>query len=184
MNYSALEKNVIEVMEEQQAKLGFDKETVYLFYPVDSVALMLAIPAQEKGLTEALNGFCAHVRSRLGDVSYVLRDGRVSFAVPTQGAEYVRDRLREDSFIVRLVRMLLDYASLDAVIGLFKAYSDKVCIRNMPAHEEFDCLVYFEDGIPDGFYYCLKEEHEHVTYHRFTKADFAAFGFDLTEDQE
>jgi hypothetical protein len=38
--------------------------------------------------------------------------------------------------------------------------------------EDFDCLVYFEDGQPDSFRYCLTQEGCHVIYHRFTIEDF------------
>ena len=78
----------------------------------------------------------------------------------------------------------MHHATVEQVIDLFREYSHKVCIRRMPANEEFDYLVYFEDGEPDAFFYCLKAEHGHVTYHRFTKADFEAFGFDLTEEEK
>ena len=182
MNYSALERNVIEVMEEQQAKLGFDGNAVYLFYPVDSVAAMLDVPAQEETLTEALKGFCGHIKDKLGEVSCIIREGRVTFVVSAQGGEYVKGRLNDRSFIVRLIAMVSSHAaSADGVIALFREYSDKVCVRKMPENEEFDYLVYFEDGEPDAFLYCLKEEMGHVTYHRFTKADFEAFRFDMTE---
>lgn len=182
MDYSALERNLIEVMEEQQAKLGFDGETINLFYPVDSVAMMIGLDPQEKTLTEALNGFCAHAEEKLGKIAYAVHEGRVSFAIPSEGGKYVSGRLNENSFIVRLVGMVASHrASIEKVIDLFKEYSDQVCIRKMPAHEEFDYLVYFSDGEPDSFWYCLKEEMGHVTYHRFTKMDFEAFGFEMTE---
>ncbi|MBR5231883.1 MAG: DUF3877 family protein [Clostridia bacterium] len=182
MDYSALERNIIEVMEEQQAKLGFDGETVNLFYPVDSVAMMLGVDSREQTLTEALKGFCAYAEEKLGEISCAIYDGRVSFAIPAKGGQYVSSRLKENSFIVRLVRLVASHrASIKQIIDLFKEYSDKVCVRKMPAHEEFDYLVFFSDGTPDSFWYCLKEEMGHVTYHRFTKADFEAFGFEIAE---
>ena len=44
--------------------------------------------------------------------------------------------------------------------------------------EEFDLLLYFPDGKPDSYYYCLKQEGEHVLYHRFTREDYLSFGFE------
>lgn len=35
--------------------------------------------------------------------------------------------------------------------------------------EEFNYLIYFEDGTPDDSYYCFTEEGEHLIYHRFSK---------------
>ena len=45
---------------------------------------------------------------------------------------------------------------------------------------EFDWLVYFEDGKPDAYCYCIADEGCHLTYHRFTKEDYEAFGFETT----
>ena len=178
MNCAKLERNVIEVMQEQQVKLGFDGNAVYLFYPLSSLGLLLDVDADEETLTAALDGFCAHVRGRLGNVEFSIRDGRVSLSIPPEGCEYVKRGLKEDSFIVRLIRMVAGHhAHMEDVIALFKEYSAHVHAEKMPDGEEFDYLVYFPDGEPDSFYYCLKEDMGHVTYHRFTKADYEAFGF-------
>ena len=178
MNYEKLERNIIEVMEEQQLKLGFDGNAVYLFYPLSSLASLLDVCNEEKTILAALKAFCVHVRGRLGDIRCELRDGRVSFEVPAAGCEYVKRHLDENGFIARLIGMVAGHhAHLQDVIALFKEYSANVQVEKMPAGEEFDYLVYFEDGEPDGFYYCLKEEMGHVTYHRFTREDYCSFGF-------
>ncbi len=178
MNLTALERNVIEVMEEQQAKLGFDGNAVYLFYPLSSLASLLGVSAEEETILQALNAFCADVHSRLGQVEYALRDERVSLVISKEGGEYVRRGLDENKFIVQLIRLVSSHhASAEDVIALFRAYDENVHIEKMPANEEFDYLVYFPSGEPDGFYYCLKEDMGHVTYHRFTKTDYEDFGF-------
>ncbi len=178
MNLSALEKNVIEVMEEQQAKLGFDGSAVYLFYPLSSLSLLLGVCSGEKTILEALNAFCTNVRDRLGKVEYTLHEDRVSLCIPPKGGEYVKQGLDENKFIVRLIRLVSSHhASMDDVLALFRQYSDHVHVEKMAEGAEFDCLVYFESGEPDGFYYCLKEDMGHVTYHRFTQDDYQAFGF-------
>ena len=41
----------------------------------------------------------------------------------------------------------------------------------------FVFLVYFEDGIPDDYRYCLSLEGEHMIYHKFTPEDYEDFGF-------
>jgi len=178
MKFETLERNVIEVMEEQQAKLGFDGNAVYLFYPLSSLASLLGVCPEEKTILEALNAFCAHARNRLGEVEFTLRDGRVTLVIPAEGGEYVRQRLDDGKFIVRLIRMVASHrASMEDVLALFRSYDAKVHIEKMPENEEFDYLAYFAAGEPDTFYYCLKEDMGHVTYHRFTQEDYHAFGF-------
>lgn len=50
-------------------------------------------------------------------------------------------------------------------------YSENVhCEKNTTS--DFDYLIYFEDGQPDAYRYCLKEEVGHMIYHRYTKADY------------
>ncbi|MBD5159206.1 MAG: DUF3877 family protein [Ruminococcus sp.] len=49
-------------------------------------------------------------------------------------------------------------------------------------NDEFNYLVYFVDGIPDEYLYCLTVEEEidghlHITYHRFTREDYEELGF-------
>lgn len=178
MNYEKLERNIIEVMEEQLAKLGFDGNAVYLFYPLSSVASLLGMRSETEAILEALNGFCAHVQQRLGDISISLRDGRIVFEIPPKGGLYVKEHLREDCFIVRLIHLVAGHhAQICDVLNLFRAYDENVHIEKMQPGEEFDYLVYFESGEPDAFYYCLKEDMGHVTYHRFTKNDYEGFGF-------
>lgn len=178
MNFEKLERNITDVLEEQLAKLGFDGNAVYLFYPLSSVASLLGISQEENAILEALNGFCAHAEKRLGKVAFVLREGRISFEIPPQGSLYVKDHLRDDSFIGRLIRMVAGHrAGIEDVLHLFREYDENVHVQKMPEGAEFDFLVYFESGKPDAFYYCLKEDMGHVTYHRFTKEDYEGFGF-------
>ena len=42
---------------------------------------------------------------------------------------------------------------------------------------EFDYLVYFENGEPDSYRYCITVEADHIIYHRYTKEDYAEFEF-------
>lgn len=178
MNYTALERNVIEVLEEQQAKLGFDGGTVFLFYPLSSLSSLLGVCLDENTAQEAINGFCAHVREKLGELECIMRDGRVTMAVPPIGSRYVQAGLDESKFIVRLIRLVSSHrATMEDVLQLFREYSDHIHVERMTDNEEFDYLVYFEEGEPDAFYYCLKEDMGHLTYHRFTKTDYEAFGF-------
>jgi hypothetical protein len=65
---------------------------------------------------------------------------------------------------------------MEDVFAVFRKYSDSVHIESV-SHGEFDYLVYFEDGQPDSFRYCLTEEGEHVIYHRFTIEDYRDFSF-------
>jgi hypothetical protein len=65
---------------------------------------------------------------------------------------------------------------MEAVIAVFHNYSDHVHVEQV-ANGDFDYLVYFEDGRPDAYRYCLTQEGCHVIYHRFTPEDYHDFYF-------
>ena len=66
--------------------------------------------------------------------------------------------------------------TLDEVMDVFHAYSEHVHVEKTTG-TGFDYLVYFEDGIPDDYRYCLSLEGEHMIYHKFTPEDYEDFGF-------
>lgn len=66
--------------------------------------------------------------------------------------------------------------TLDEVMEVFHAYSRHVHLEKTTG-TGFDYLVYFEDGIPDDYRYCLSLEGEHMIYHKFTPEDYEDFGF-------
>ena len=68
MNYEKLEKNIVDVIKEQQAKLGYMKEKVRLYYPLSSLNHFFGTEESPEGMRNLLEGFCNHIRDRLGNV--------------------------------------------------------------------------------------------------------------------
>ena len=89
MNYAKLEKNIIDVIKEQQAKLGYIKEKVRLYYPLNSLNHFFGTEEGAEGMRKVLEGFRDCIRDRLGDVEVSEKDGRFCFLIPEEGAEYV-----------------------------------------------------------------------------------------------
>ena len=59
--------------------------------------------------------------------------------------------------------------SFDDILAVFHQFSDKVHCEKLEGNEEFDYLVYFEDGTPDSYRYCIKlDDDGDAVYHRFT----------------
>ena len=62
----------------------------------------------------------------------------------------------------------------EALRQLFSRFSpDSVCER-MADGGDFQYVLYFPDGTVDPYYYCITDEMGHLTYHRFTRADYLA----------
>ena len=165
-------------MEEQQIKLGFDDSTVWLFYPLTSLNALLNVTLSECEMLSALGLFVQHVKGRLGNIEVSSREGRFGFAIPFEGTEYVRKNLNESKFIVRFIRAISKHGcTIDELLSLCRQYSEHVCFEKMNEDSEFDYLIYFTDGVPDEFYYCIKEDLGHMTYHRFMREDYHGFDF-------
>ena len=80
-------------------------------------------------------------------------------------------------FLVRFINTVARHGcTLDEVMNVFHSYSKHVHMEKTTG-TGFDYLVYFEDGIPDDYRYCLSLEGEHMIYHKFTPEDYEDFGF-------
>lgn len=172
MTFAKLEKNIIDVMKEEQVKLGYRRETIRLFYPVLSLNRLLDTDYEAKQMADILNLFCDYVKDRLGRIEISNRGESFCFTIPEQGAEYVHKNMGDKEFIIDFINTVSKHGvTMDEVLQQFYKYSDKVHVEKA-SHGEFDYLVYFENGKPDDFRYCITDEGCHIIYHRFTVDDY------------
>lgn len=204
MDYTRLENNIMDVIKEEQVKLGYRSETIRLYYtfsslnhllgqtetprmpgnlentlPQENAASLLSDPDK---MLERLQEFCEKVSDRLGavQVSRVEKE-RFCFLIPPKGVDYVHLHLKSSDFICEFIHTIERHGcSIEEVFSVFRKHSSKVHIEKV-THGEFDYLVYFEDGIPDAFRYCLTDEGGHIIYHRFTEEDYKDFDFGVLE---
>ena len=177
MEYSKLEKNMIEVLKEEQAKLGYRSEKMRLYYPLQSLNRFLGTNFSPEEMQAELRGFSLWAKERLGDIEVSRNKESFCFLLPPQASDFVHGHMGDAEFICDLVRTVSRHgATLEEVLGQFYRHSDHVHVEKA-AHGEFDYLVYFEDGKPDAFRYCITEEGGHITYHRFTEEDYLDFAF-------
>lgn len=179
MSYQELEKNITDVIKEQQIKLGFMKETVRLYYPMDSLIRMLDMEGSSSAedVAGALEDFSNSVSERLGKIHVSYKKERFCLRIPPEGVTYVHEHTDDREFLKAFIdHVNTGNSSIEAMTSLFKEYSDQVVVEAMD-HEEFDYVLYFEDENPDNYRYMVKFEPLHTIYHRFTKKDFEAFDF-------
>lgn len=177
MDFSRLERNIIDVIKEEQIKLGYRSETVRLYYPLLSLNRFLGQELDEAGMKSALEDFRKAVCGRMGDISISNRAERFCIAIPPEGVAYVHDNMEASEFIRDFIRTIEKHGcTIDDLLEQFRRYSDKVHVEKAE-HGEFDYLVYFEDGRPDEFRYCITDEGCHMIYHRFTAEDYVDFEF-------
>ncbi|MDO5549905.1 MAG: DUF3877 family protein [Lachnospiraceae bacterium] len=178
MNIQNLERNIVDLIEEEQIKLGYLSETVRLYYPLDSLNRFLQQEYDTAQMQAALKEFSSHVQERLGEIQVSHKGSRFCLAVPPEGAAYIYKHSKKDGFLTDFIRTIEKHGcTLEDLLQQFWKYSCHVHVEKAD-HGEFDYLVYFEDGIPDEFRYCLTDEGCHMIYHRFTIDDYNDFHFD------
>lgn len=177
MDFTKLEKNICDVINEEQIKLGYRKEVVRLYYPLLSLNRFLSSQLGVGEMLKALGEFCNVVRERFGDIEVSNKGERFCFCLPVEASEYVHEHTSQDGFLRDFINTVSRHGvTIDEVVAQFKKYSDCVHVEKV-SHGEFDYLVYFEDGLPDSYRYCLTDEGSHVIYHRFTIEDYEDFDF-------
>ena len=71
MYFDRLEKNLIDIIKEEQAKLGFRKEAIRLYYPLSSLNHFFEAEDSEAEMLARLSGFPASLTKKLGNVTAV-----------------------------------------------------------------------------------------------------------------
>ena len=89
--FIALEKNIIEVIKEEQLKIGYRNETIRLYYPIESICNLFGNSYTIAELADVLNQFCEFVKERLGNVEHSNVGMRFCFIIPPKGVDYVHE---------------------------------------------------------------------------------------------
>lgn len=175
--FDRLHGSLVGVIQEAQTKIGYDRHAITFYYPASSVAHMLG--TAEDAVERALRGFAAHEAPTLGAVEVVRDDERFCIYVPAEGVEYVHEKVPDSGFLKAFLAVVSGFeVSLDDILAVFHRFSDEVVCEKIEGSDEFDYLVYFKNGEPDGYRYCIKLEDDGcASYHRFIREDYEAFGF-------
>ena len=177
MDYHKLERSLMDVVKEEQAKLGYRKEEIRLYYPLSSLNHFFDTQADAEEMEQILKGFAEDTKDRLGNVLSSHKGDRFCFYIPGQGAEYVHEHMAENEFIRELVELVGRHGcTLDEIQKLFEAQGKPLHMEPIN-NGEFDLLIRFENDSEDPYYYCFKDEGCHIIYHRFLPEDYADFGF-------
>ena len=161
--FEKLENSLIDVIKEEQAKLGFKEEKIHLYYPLSSLNHFFLAQDSADEMAARLQNLPEKLTSKLGEVRVSHKGDRFCFYIPEPGSVYVHENMKENEFI----KVLLD---------LFASYWEKTESQEMD-NGEFDFYIRFLDKADDTYYYCFKDEGFHFIYHRFLPEDYEDFGF-------
>lgn len=177
LNFDALKKNLIDIIKEFQIKLGYAETSMGLYYPLDSLNRLLDADLSLDEMQEVLFDFSESVKETLGNIICTHEGARFCFMIPAEGVSYVYHKTKNNPFLREFIAQSEKTdCTIDDFVNIFQRHSDNVICEKMN-HGEFDYLIYFEDGVPDDYRYCIKFEGNHTIYHRFTPKDYEAFEF-------
>ena len=177
IDFTPLENSLIGIVMETQIKLGYSKNDLRLYYPLASLNRMFDTDFTPAEMEEALKDFGKFSENKLGNVSATAMGDNFCFLIPAEGTAYVHEKAEDNSFLKEFIQETQKpERTIDDLLRIFNKYSDKVYAHKID-NEEFDWLVYFEDGVPDDYRYCIKFEYGMTTCHSFTPKDLEALGF-------
>ena len=178
INMNELEKNLMDMLAEQQLKLGFRKEQVTFYYPKASLEHLLGVKPGD-GISEKLSLFLKEAETRLGKIEISHTGERFRIVVPEEGSVYVREHMGEQTFLKAFLEEISKPSCTpEGLKALFEQFGGREgIVAQKLQDEEFDCLYYFKSGEPDRYRYCVTFEEHHAAYHRFLPLDYADFGF-------
>ena len=178
--YGRLEKSLVDLMKEEQAKLGFRKEAVRLYYPLSTLQHFFDCRDGEKEMLQRLQELPDGLCSRLGTVTVTAKGERFCFFIPEEGSVYVKEHMKPNEFIRNLVEKVGRHGcTMEEIKELFCSRSPEPgSVEYHPVDNgEFDWLIRFVNDPEDSYYYCFKQEGMHMIYHRFLPEDYEDFAF-------
>ena len=177
MGFERLYKNLIDIIKEEQAKLGFRKEEIRLYYPLISLNHFFEANDDVDEMQTRLEQFPEEVKKKLGDICVTHKKDRFCLHIPEQGSVYVHEHMAENEFIKKLVELMMNHGiKKEDILAIFQKEAKDIRVGDMH-NGEFDFWVRFPEENEDEYYYCFKDEGCHMIYHRFLPEDYADFGF-------
>ena len=187
--YGRLAKSLIDIVKEQQAKLGYRKEIVRLYYPLSTLRhffecagadnKIAAGVISEQQMLEILapENLPKQLTDTIGEIKVTAKNERFCIEIPPKGSEYVHENTADNEFISELIALVGTHGcTMEQITELFYKYSDDIEKKEMQ-NGEFDCYIRFLNDPDDTYYYCFHDEGCHIIYHRFLPQDYADFEF-------
>ena len=165
MDPSDLEDRIVSTVQEMQVKLGQSSGSLSLYLPLDCL---------DGDVEEEIARFREHVRPKLGDVACTLDDDRVRITVSEEGCRYVAG-LPVSPVLLTMVDAVMSRESLDGIKARLEKVSKGLVWKEVDG-DGFDHIAYFTDGT-DPYVYCIDSDCGPISYHRFSRRDYEAFGF-------
>lgn len=176
MNIDRFLENIIEQIKEAQLKLGFAKEVIRLYFPVESLCRLLQVEHMSGDeLLFVLEKEREFKNTVLGKITFSLCKGeRIEVCILADGAVYVHEHVPNPPFLASIIELFEKNhnLSIEEICACFERFNEHYVCEKMQPEADFDYVLFFPDKKPDSWYYCIKMEMEHTIYHRFSEEDY------------
>ena len=116
--YQKLMDNLCDIVAEEQAKLGYMKEPIRLYYPLRSLNGTTVKTLSQ--LQEKLSKFKSFAYDKFGEVEITHKGERFCFFLSERATEYVHQNGGQNQFIFDLVALLAKHGTvMEEVEALF-----------------------------------------------------------------
>lgn len=89
--FQKLENNLLDMIQEQQVKIGYMSGVTRFYYPLQSLNRLLGTELTEEEMMHALEEFSAYAEERLGKVKASSKNERFCITLPPQASDYVHE---------------------------------------------------------------------------------------------
>lgn len=134
-----LAKSLIDIVKEQQAKLGYRKEIVRLYYPLSTLRhffecagddnKIAAGVISEQQMLEILapDNLPKQLTDTIGEIKVTAKNERFCIEIPPEGSEYVHENTADNEFIRELITLVGTHGcTMEQITELFYKYSDDI----------------------------------------------------------
>ena len=166
MNGRDLLQRTVTTIQEMYLKIGDTNGIVSLYYPVGDDG--------ERIKTEFLEA----TGSEFPDIVLESLPQRVRIIVSEEDCERI-SKMPMKGTMKDMTSLVNSHAPIDEFRKLiYEKYPGSIMMKSQ--YIDFDWVVRFPDEVDEDIY-CLAEEIGQVTYHRFSKEEYLAFGYELPE---
>ncbi len=174
MQFDSLENNIIDSVKEAQAKIGYMDGQMRLYYPLDSVNKLLDVELSVEEMQNCLNQFALEGKLLAKKVVVTHEGDRFCILISGEGTKFIHETIPDSEFLISFLGEIQKHGcSLTQMEELFLKFNSEIEVIKI-SEPDFDEAIHFKSGEPDDYFYCLKQEGHHLTYHRFTRKDFEA----------
>jgi hypothetical protein len=171
MTVEKLEKHICDTIKEWQLKIGYQEESMKLYYPQESLVGLLGI-TNEDSIYQALADFNQAVGERLGNIRCSNHGERFCLEIPASGCKYIATRIPDSPFLKDFLKAVTSKGvTLKDIETCFRTY-EADCIVEDKTSEGLGHVFMFHDTQIDDYVYCVESDDFGITYHRFVREDY------------